>query len=102
MYQNKVVTKLKARSNCDVTSFRSDMGTDGPKDGPTDRLTDQRTNIVSYRGATLRLEIVCERQILTLWSGVRSGFDLICILRLCNWRPIEETYGDPIHGVVDY
>jgi hypothetical protein len=45
---NKVVTEPQARRNCDVISFLSDMGTDGP--------TDQPTNIVSYRGATSRLK----------------------------------------------
>jgi hypothetical protein len=49
---NKGITKYKARRNCDVISFRSEMGTDGPTDGPTD----QRTNIVSYRGTTSRLK----------------------------------------------
>jgi hypothetical protein len=57
MKANKVVTKPQARSNCDVTSFQSDMGTDGQMD----QQTDQPTNIVSYRGATLRLEIYCKR-----------------------------------------
>jgi hypothetical protein len=51
---NKVVTKPQARSNCDVTSFRSNMGTDGP----TNQRTDQPTNIVSYRGATSRLKML--------------------------------------------
>jgi hypothetical protein len=51
--KNKVVTKPQARGNCDVTSFRSDMGTDGATNG----WTNQPTNIVSYRGATSRLEI---------------------------------------------
>jgi hypothetical protein len=81
-----------SRSNCDVISFGSDMGTNGPMDqqtnkptdqrtngptdqqtngpmdqrtngpmvqqtnGPTDQRTNQRTNIVSYRGATSRLK----------------------------------------------
>jgi hypothetical protein len=39
-WNNKVVTKPQARSNCDITSFRSDMGTDGR----TNRWTNQRTN----------------------------------------------------------
>jgi hypothetical protein len=52
-----------SRSNCDVTSFRSDMGTYGRTDGPTDRPTDGPTDRptdreVSYRGATLRLKTV--------------------------------------------
>jgi hypothetical protein len=51
-----------SRSNRNVTSFRSDMGTDQrtdkPTDGPTDQRTNGRTNIVSYRGATSRLKIV--------------------------------------------
>jgi hypothetical protein len=51
--RNKVVTKPQARSNCDVTNFRSDMGTDGPTKG----RTSEPTNIVSYRGATSRLKI---------------------------------------------
>ena len=46
--KNKVVTKPQAQTNCDVTSFRSDIGTDGPTNQPTN----QPTNIVSYRGAT--------------------------------------------------
>jgi hypothetical protein len=45
---NKGITKSQARRNCDVISFQSDMG--------TDRSTYQRTNIVSYRGATSRLK----------------------------------------------
>ena len=58
--KNKVVTKPQAQTNCDVTSFRSDMGTDGPTNGWTNQLTNQPTNqptnIVSYRGTTLRLK----------------------------------------------
>jgi hypothetical protein len=38
-FKNKVVTKLQAQSNCDVTSFRSDMGTDGPTNGQTNQPT---------------------------------------------------------------
>jgi hypothetical protein len=77
-----------SRSNRDVTSFQSDMGTYGPTNqrtneptdqrtnGPTDQRTngptDQRTNgptdqrangptnAVSYRGTTLRLKTRCE------------------------------------------
>jgi hypothetical protein len=45
--KNKVVTKSQARS---------DMGTDGPTDDAMDGPTDQPTNIVSYRGAILRLK----------------------------------------------
>jgi hypothetical protein len=41
-------SKRQARRNCDVISFRSDMGTNQPTDGPT--------NIVSYRDATSRLK----------------------------------------------
>jgi hypothetical protein len=48
-----VVTKPQARSNCDVTSFRSEMGMDGTTDG----RTNQQTNIVSYRGASSRLKM---------------------------------------------
>jgi hypothetical protein len=54
--------------NCDIISFRSDMGTDGRTDGrtdgqtngPTDQPMDQPTNTVSYRGATLRLKTKAE------------------------------------------
>jgi hypothetical protein len=46
-----------SRSNCNVISFRSDMGTDGRTNGPTDRPTDGPTNAVSFRGATSRLKI---------------------------------------------
>jgi hypothetical protein len=35
--RNKVVTKPQAQRNCDVISFQSDMGTDGPTDGPTNQ-----------------------------------------------------------------
>jgi hypothetical protein len=41
--KNKVVTKPQAQSNCDVTSFRSDMGTDGPTNGRTNQQADQPT-----------------------------------------------------------
>jgi hypothetical protein len=37
--RNKVVTKPQARSNCDVISFRSDMGTDGPTNARTNQPT---------------------------------------------------------------
>jgi hypothetical protein len=43
--QNKVVTKPQARSNCDVTSFRSDMGTDRRTGGPTNGPTNQHSEL---------------------------------------------------------
>jgi hypothetical protein len=32
-----------SRSNRNITSFRSDMGTDGPTEGPTNQRTDQHS-----------------------------------------------------------